>query len=484
MKTTKIVLLVFIVFIVILIINLFYLILRNNNSIELVSHLSASLPVVIGVSESLSPRVKFCPNVVKPLRVIKNNKFWQTVVNKNVYLFSSYYDNRYEQNNVSYHHIRTMAAIRSQVSDLTFYCYLWTNESNRPLIVSVISQEMWSHFWSRDDPMRVLFKAYLMSCPVPKHYHNRVIAVSISDRQCSQAINYLEVKPSVEHEERRDFAVCVKPLNFSKDISIRLIEWIEFQLLLGADLIQFYTYSIDHKTQKLLDYYRSVGRVRTEFISLPGAQPNSPRIRSQYLSDNVWQKRRMELISYNDCLYRHLYSHRYVVLLDLDEANVPRIHSNWKQMIDYITQLEPNANLLYSSFAAQNVYFFGSLNKKIAEQNRDQRVSNDLVISNHMIRSANFSAPGFAVKSFVSTSHTLVVFNHYSLIPLYSNMSRYSLISKSVAQLNHYREDCPKTMLLECEQDFMKFWQKDNIVLKFKSQLINRIEFVIKLTNS
>lgn len=481
MKTNKILLIVVIFGSVVVVIHLLVVIIKSivepNASVE---RQSDSLPVVIGVSERLSPGVRFCSGVAKPHRVIKNNEFWQTVVDKNVYLYSAYYDNRYHQKNISYHYIRAVVALRNRVSDQSLHCYLWIKSSDRPLIVTAIGQQIWSDFWSKDDSTRILYKAYLMSCPVPKVYHNRVLAVSLTHRHCGQPINYLPIRSNIRPEERQYFAVCVKPMDFSEDISKRLIEWIELQLILGADVIQFYVYSVDQNARKVLDHYSGVGRVRTELMSLPGAQPNRPRIRSQYLADNVWQKRRMELIAYNDCLYRHLYSHRYVVLLDLDEAIVPRMHSDWRQMIDYISTLEPNANRIYSSFAAQNVYYFGSLNDRLEPKSGRQIVSNDLVILRHDLRSSNFSAAGFAVKSFVDTDHTLAVFNHYSLIPLYHNMSRYSLIHKSVAQLNHYRKDCPKTMFIECSDNFMKYWQKDDIVFKYRNQLIPRIESVIR----
>lgn len=476
MKSKKILfIIVFIIFIIILL-RVIIEVIDAIDSEKVVRKVKNSIPAVIGISENLSPRIKFCDSVVKPENIVTNNKYWQTVVEKNIYLYSAHYDNRFQLNNISYHFVRVIATVRNEFSAKKLHCLLWSNYSVNPLIVFVISQELWVDFWPKD-LTQTLHKSYIFSCPVPQDYKLKVMAISITDGECLQPINYLKISNNfIEQNKRKEFAVCVKGMDFQKDISIRLIEWIELQLLLGSDLISFYVYSIDRKTQKVLNYYKKIGKVKTKFVSLPADLPNSPQIRSEYLSDNIWQKRRLELIAYNDCLYQHLYSHRFVVLLDLDEAIVPRLHLNWNQMIDYIISLEPKALRLYTSFAAQNVYFFGSLNRKFDQKTSHKEIQTDFVITKHIYRSANFSRPGFAVKSFTSTDNCLAVFNHYSLFPLYSNISRYSLISKSLAQLNHYREDCPKTMFIECVDNFMKYWQKDTIALKYKNHLTNRIK--------
>ena len=475
MKLKKTILIIVLIIFGIIFLRLFT---ENINSEEVVHKVKNLMPSVIGISQKLSPKIKFCDNVVKPENIVKNNKYWQIVVDKNIYIYSSHYDNRYQLKGISYHFIRVIATIKNDFFAQMLFCNLWTNYSKNPLTVSAVAQELWIDFWPKD-LSQALYKSYLLSCPVPQEYKNKIIGVSITEHECLQPINYLRIEQNfTETKEKQDFVVCVKGLDFRDDISERLIEWIELQLVLGAHLISFYIYSIDNKTQNVLNYYKRIGKVETKFVSLPGDRPNNPRIRSQYLADNIWQKRRMELIPYNDCLYQHLYSHRFVVLLDLDEAIVPRLHLYWKQMIDYIISLEPNALRLYTSFAAQNVYFFGSLNKIFGRKTTDNEIKKDLIFLKNTNRSANFSRPGFAVKSFTSTESCLAVFNHYSLFPLYSNISRYSLISKSLAQLNHYREECPKTMYVECIDNFMKYWQKDTIALKYQNQLIQRIKSV------
>ena len=58
---------------------------------------------------------------------------------------------------------------------------------------------------------------------------------------------------------------------------------------------------------KVLDYYSSLGVVDVTMVSLPGFQPNMPGLQHIYLRNKLTDKRRNEMIPYNDCLYRNMY---------------------------------------------------------------------------------------------------------------------------------------------------------------------------------
>lgn len=53
---------------------------------------------------------------------------------------------------------------------------------------------------------------------------------------------------------RRNFTVCVKPLDFREDISYHLIQWIEIIRILGADRIDFYVQKLRENTTKVLKW--------------------------------------------------------------------------------------------------------------------------------------------------------------------------------------------------------------------------------------
>ncbi len=44
----------------------------------------------------------------------------------------------------------------------------------------------------------------------------------------------------------------------------------------------------------------------------------------------------IELIDYNDCLYRNLYNYEYLAIIDIDEIIVPVNAYNWSELIEEI----------------------------------------------------------------------------------------------------------------------------------------------------
>jgi hypothetical protein len=135
-----------------------------------------SIPIIIGVSENLSPGFKFCDFVERLEKIVFNNHYWQEVTNQSIYLYSAYSDDRYKLKDKSYQYIRIIATVKNKLHSKQLYCYLWNSYSAFPLIVSVISDELWVDFWSKYLTLS-LYKTYLFSCPVPQDLKNKVIGV-------------------------------------------------------------------------------------------------------------------------------------------------------------------------------------------------------------------------------------------------------------------------------------------------------------------
>ena len=75
-------------------------------------------------------------------------------------------------------------------------------------------------------------------------------------------------------EPKKKFAVCVKGLDMPDDLSVRLAEWIELVIAMGASKIYFYNYEVHPKVAELLEVYAKEGKIDVRPITLPGPQPN------------------------------------------------------------------------------------------------------------------------------------------------------------------------------------------------------------------
>ena len=81
-------------------------------------------------------------------------------------------------------------------------------------------------------------------------------------------------------------------------------------------------------------------------ITLPGDQANIELVYDWYISRMANQFGSQATIELNDCLYRNLYRHDYLMNMNINQMILPQQHSNWSQMIDYINEVMCNNSQL------------------------------------------------------------------------------------------------------------------------------------------
>lgn len=395
---------------------------------------------------------------------------------RDLHLYSAHYDDRVMvHGGRNRHHVRLLGVVKSEDADsVRLFCQFWYAELPRPIVMESERTEIWLQSWdgATTHPGQY-YRPFVFSCPVPYNISYSLPAgprnVSLAAEPCACPSNFLPLptNSAPKGTNKRGIAVCVKGLDFAEDISGRLVEWLELQFLLGADRVFFYVFDVHPKVDLVLHYYRRFRNVQFEKLRLPGLdETNAPLRRRNYLANNTWQKRRHELIPYNDCYYRHVPTHHFVLLVDVDEVVVPRKRSSWIEVLDEIVSDTPGVLATYASFAIPNAYFFEQFEREPTWSWFLSRTT----------RSANFTRPGFAVKSFFTTNSSLAVFNHYTLVPLYTKIQRVALLSKDLVQLNHYRQKCPRDMDVQCRDDYFLYTVRDVTLRRFEAKLRRKVE--------
>lgn len=248
--------------------------------------------------------------------------------------------------------------------------------------------------------------------------------------------------------------VCVKGLYFTKDNSKELMQWIEMLYLLGAKHIHMYNYRLHKNARRLLKFYQRYRSLTLQKLTLPPREyPRGMGFLEHFLFNKTWEKRRLELVPYNDCYYQYKDKYNYIALLDVDELIIPRDPdvTSWTELLAKVREAEGAATRRYASFAFNNAYFF-----------RDKSAPMDVLRQTQ--RSANISGPGRAMKSFFTAEGSLAVFNHYTLIALRPELRKCAIIGSDIGLVHHYRNECPRLMEVECEDNFMKFRVEDDTV--------------------
>jgi hypothetical protein len=255
---------------------------------------------------------------------------------------------------------------------------------------------------------------------------------------------------AVGRTRRHQFTLCIKGLDFDDDISRRLIAFVELHRILGAQLFYFYVFNVHENVLKVLRLYERSNVVRWFALDLPGDLPNEKIARRRFFGEDIWTKRRMELIPYNHCFYENLHRSEFIVPIDIDEAIVPTHRNTWHELLmDERAKLGKNFKD-FASYSVRNAYFFPELQNKShtdptdssAGSHREEeqlRRSVEHPVYLDTMRTASISPEGDSVKSFVSTRRALTVHNHYALTTLNPSTRRAHHMDSSDVLKHHHR---------------------------------------------
>ncbi|XP_016986490.1 uncharacterized protein LOC108049716 [Drosophila rhopaloa] len=431
-----------------------------------------------------------CAPYPDPLDLQLHNIYWQSFVNSNVTfrLYAAYLDKRKALKLPTVRILVTANQIGDQFPPT--HCQLWFEGHREPVLVSVAEYlTVWVKAWGFK---RNLNYPHLLSCPIPRELPPAVInklpkTVSLVAKRCDKASNSLRVnqKPplaaqnatskgqNVTETVALNFGVCVKGFDFPYvDLSERLIEWFELQRILGASRIYAYMYDVHPAVQRVLDYYQQTGFLELRPLTLANGMPRLRHYQHMLLQQRKLEKRLNELIPYNDCFYRNLYRHDYLVNVDVDEVIVPKGENrNWHQLVQKAHTLEAEkGGKCAGRFPA--LCFINSYFTKVVSElsnHEEQAIAGELFVLQHTQRFKNYSQAGRATKCFHNAQLSLTLHNHFTLKWLPGGCNPRTL-DTSVAQMQHYREPDAKYNQTDLVED-RSLW-------KFAGELRAAVEYV------
>ncbi|XP_017054558.1 uncharacterized protein LOC108097040 [Drosophila ficusphila] len=437
-----------------------------------------------------------CAPYPDPLDLQLHNIYWQTFVNSNVTfrLYAAYLDTREALKRPTVRILSTANQIGDDFPPT--HCQLWFEGRHEPIFVPVAEYlSVWVKAWGSK---RNLNYPHLLSCPVPDELPPSVTqtfprTVSLVSQRCEKASNSLrvnQVKPDTTSQNQNasaskdqnqttseeaplNFGVCVKGFDFPYvDLSERLIEWFELQKILGASRIYAYMYDAHPAVQRVLDYYQRTGYLELRPLTLANGMPRLRHYQHMLLQQRRLEKRLNELIPYNDCFYRNLYRHDYLVNVDVDEVIMPLGENrNWHQLVQKAHALEAEKGGTcagrFPALCFINSYFTKVLSE--LSNHEEQAIAGELFVLQHTQRFKNYSLPGRATKCFHNARLSLTLHNHFTLKWLPGGCNPRTL-ETSVAQMQHYREPDKKYNATDLVED--------RSVWKFAGELRAAVESV------
>lgn len=362
-----------------------------------------------------------CDSMTRPTNIPVYNKYWQKLKFDwnygDFHLWKAFYDDR---SAMKRHHVRILSMTKRKYHP-PIVCYLWHDNQKVAVRVKAHVLYGWRRRWGRHKDRTWQFALISCAIPnldlitstklnpgtisntttntnanetsfmnstqitnsntntstisIPNHgtttntnYNTKSIpipipsyvSIGLRSKNCKIPLsNMLKVeKNEISTHGKKKFAVCMKGLDFpDRDMSTRLIEWIEMVKILGGSKIFLYDLHIHPNMSKVIDHYVKKGDVTLTKLTLPGNQPNGIIEQHKYLEKHRRTKMQNEMLPHNDCLYRNINSFQYLVILDLDEIIVPRKSNNWYELI---AMLE-NEGGEYDSYSAICHYFLDTL---------------------------------------------------------------------------------------------------------------------------
>ncbi|KAJ8314651.1 hypothetical protein KUTeg_006801, partial [Tegillarca granosa] len=253
-----------------------------------------------------------------------NNSF-QEVIENVFYVYSAYLDERYD-----IRQIRIMGLlIKTGKNKITVMCN-FTFENKTQTRNATMYEMCENH--------RKKFGGYIFSCEAPDFIY-QICEVSVKaklkgTKHSQTKIVTMGIIKQDAIYNKTNIGACIPPLFGHKIKAEQLVEFIEFNQILGATYFIFYDFNLQNSNiSKILNYYSN------KILLIPWKLPFSVDILkdSKTLEDTIWYHG--QILVHNDCLYRSMGLLNYVTFIDLDEFIIPRGYRlTWEETLLPIIQ--------------------------------------------------------------------------------------------------------------------------------------------------
>lgn len=389
-----------------------------------------------------------CKRLRKPSEneILYRNKHWQAYQDEkeDLVVYSAFFDDRQVVgNSVS---IRILGVRR--LSDRPVWCYVWYAQTETPDIVEAEATKT-----GREHKIKGgrSYDQRLFTCQlgdfqsVPTH-------ASLVVRRCAKPTIFLPVVIPERLENLNDnLGVCLK-VTFGYFQPEWIVEWMESQFMFGITSVNLCNATLDGRLDRVVDYYVRRGLVNV--LQIPPATDDL----------SVEGIRLGSSASLNDCMLRNMYSLRFILVIDFDEIIVPRIHADYRDLIQHVDSSLDLENS-HHTYSFRNAYFFQHF-----PEDASQPASLKTLRFRHRTPPSDYL---LGTKSFVDPRRCKSVFNHYCWIRFDDANSTSVDVNATLGLSHHYRTDCPFEKAECAEYDAKK--TVDNVMLKFKTKLLARV---------
>uniref|UniRef100_A0AAY5F2B3 Glycosyltransferase family 92 protein n=2 Tax=Electrophorus electricus TaxID=8005 RepID=A0AAY5F2B3_ELEEL len=160
------------------------------------------------------------------------------------------------------------------------------------------------------------------------------VALSINtDISHIYTTQFLPIKNRVEkYSFKYSFTVCISNLFGKYNNVLQFVQSMELYKLLGVQHVVIYNTSCGPDLEKLLQHYKREGIL--EIVPWPIDQFLNPSPGWNFTVHGGDLHYYGQLVTLNECIYRHMYQTEYILLNDIDEIIMPYKHINLQLLME------------------------------------------------------------------------------------------------------------------------------------------------------
>ncbi|KAG1928057.1 glycosyltransferase family 92 protein [Pimephales promelas] len=157
-------------------------------------------------------------------------------------------------------------------------------------------------------------------------------------------MEYLPIRNKVARETFKfNFTICISNLFGDYNNALQFAQTIEMYKLLGVQHVVIYKTKCGPDLEKLLKHYETEGILEIVSWAIDTfLNPSSGWNIKKHKGDVHYYG---QLVTLNECIYRHMYQSRYVLLNDIDEIIMPYEHTSLTPLMEDLQSAHPNVGV-------------------------------------------------------------------------------------------------------------------------------------------
>ncbi|KAG7332279.1 hypothetical protein KOW79_004113 [Hemibagrus wyckioides] len=163
------------------------------------------------------------------------------------------------------------------------------------------------------------------------------VAISADEHSDINNLDFLPVKNRVNEDSfKYNFTICISSLFGNYNNVLQFDQTMEMYKLLGVQRVVIYNTSCGPDLEKLLQHYEKAGFL--EIVPWPIDQFLKPSAGWNIKFHKGDIQYYGQLVTLNECIYRHMYQSKYVLLNDIDEIIMPYKYANLALLMEALQQ--------------------------------------------------------------------------------------------------------------------------------------------------